>query len=146
MKFFAYAAAGLPLASAVMIPRELQIDTTPLSCNIDLDLDVNLDQAGNQAVNQVDVLGVLSKLLADGEIDITDVDTRVSKRADVPFLHCGYSRAARCALSSGGALATCVWAAISFGKDIKEDSKCIAAVAAFGANLPQDCRLCLGVN
>ncbi|KAM3413526.1 hypothetical protein BST61_g11515 [Cercospora zeina] len=78
---------------------------------------------------------------------------RLSKRADVIFLNCSDLRAtpeffrpmlrdvetnlswksswrcrAGCALSSGGALSTCVWAAISFGKDIKEDSKCIAAV------------------
>ncbi|KXS19593.1 hypothetical protein M427DRAFT_29021 [Gonapodya prolifera JEL478] len=90
-----------------------------------------------------DSLMVLSGLVLDGKVNLCGAD--LEKRSDVPGLHCGYARATRCALSTSGVLATCVWAAISLGTDIKEDSKCAASIVALGANLPRDCKLCFGI-
>ncbi|CAK1367595.1 unnamed protein product [Cercospora beticola] len=52
---------------------------------------------------------------------------------------------AECALNSAGVLNACIWAALKLGSDIQDDTSCIAAAVALGSNLPENCRLCLGM-
>ncbi|KAI5364882.1 hypothetical protein Slin15195_G044200 [Septoria linicola] len=140
MKFVAIATAILPLASALLVEKR---STGLPQVNAVIDLD-DLDFLDLDA-EPINVLSILHDLLDQGEIDILGADDKdLSKRANVPFLNCGKSRATRCALTSGGVLATCIWAAIAKGKDMKENTKCVAAAAAFGTILPTDCKLCLG--
>ncbi|KXS09492.1 hypothetical protein M427DRAFT_38824 [Gonapodya prolifera JEL478] len=104
-------------------------------------VDVSLPVFGNFTTQ--DSFATLAELVSSGKVNFCGAD--LEKRRDVPGLHCGFARATRCALSTSGVLATCVWAAISLGRDIKEDSKCAASIVALGANLPRDCKLCFGM-
>lgn len=86
----------------------------------------------------------LYSLLPTGEIkisgppdsfdDITD-DLDLTKRWDVPGLHCGSSRALRCAADAGGTVAKCAQAAMSGGADFTLDASCIRAAMDFGTQL-----------
>ncbi|KAK4504508.1 hypothetical protein PRZ48_005424 [Zasmidium cellare] len=68
--------------------------------------------------------------LTDGE---DGLDTRaLSTRANVPGLHCGYTRAALCALNVGGVAAQCIWAAIDIGTDPAADGRPRTAGYAWG--------------
>ncbi|GIZ49103.1 hypothetical protein CKM354_001214200 [Cercospora kikuchii] len=145
MKFFAIASIALPLINAAMLPARAATDldlTTPLTCPLSLD-----KLSGSLPVQQIDVLDVLKNLINDGEIDLVDVKEAadIEKRAMVPGLHCGYTRAFRCAMNSAGLLNQCVWAAIKLGRDVQDDTSCIAAAIAIGSNLSNDCKLCFGV-
>lgn len=74
-----------------------------------------------------------------GKISLTDgedgLDTRaLTTRANVPGLHCGYTRAALCALNVGGVVAQCIWAVVDSGIDANADGRCVAAFGGFGTN------------
>ncbi|EQB56388.1 hypothetical protein CGLO_03603 [Colletotrichum gloeosporioides Cg-14] len=73
-----------------------------------------------------------------------DVETRdLDKRSDVPFMHCGWRRFFSClgSLTPGGV--TCMWAIAARGLDVKEDSKCTAAVVASILSASNNCKLCV---
>ncbi|CAK1367594.1 unnamed protein product [Cercospora beticola] len=94
MKFFAVAAIALPLINAAMLPARAaantDLDLTPLTCPVSLE-----KLSGDLPVKEIDVLDVLTTLLNDGEIDLVDLKEAadLEKRAMVPGLHCGYTRA-----------------------------------------------------
>ncbi|KAF2168601.1 hypothetical protein M409DRAFT_53251 [Zasmidium cellare ATCC 36951] len=79
-----------------------------------------------------------------GKISLTDgedgLDTRaLSTRANVPGLHCGYTRAALCALNVGGVVAQCIWAAVDSGIDAGADGSRKTEETADVAVTPEDC-------
>ncbi|KAL0943208.1 uncharacterized protein CTRU02_201094 [Colletotrichum truncatum] len=77
--------------------------------------------------------------LTDTSLDSRDLD----KRSDVPFLHCGWRRFFSClgSLTPGGV--TCMWAIAARGLDVKEDSKCSAAIVASILSASNNCKLCV---
>ncbi|CCF40216.1 hypothetical protein CH063_10843 [Colletotrichum higginsianum] len=70
-----------------------------------------------------------------------DLDSRdLGRRGDVPFLHCGWRRFFSClgSLTPGGV--TCMWAIAARGLDVKEDSKCSAAIVASILSASNNCK------
>ncbi|KAF2159844.1 hypothetical protein M409DRAFT_29654 [Zasmidium cellare ATCC 36951] len=133
MKFFTIATAVLPVAMAAVY-RAAPVEARDISLTVDAS----------------DAFDVLTDLIKTGEIQILgpadEHDKReIAQRSDVPGLHCGYARALRCVGATAGTLNSCFWAAISRGADIKDDASCLAAATALRSNLPNDCKLCLGI-
>jgi hypothetical protein len=65
--------------------------------------------------------GDITLIARDNEQDDTersdaDENWGLVERADVPGLKCGGTRAVRCGLTAGGALATCFFAGVAKGK------------------------------
>ncbi|CAK3942720.1 Hypothetical predicted protein [Lecanosticta acicola] len=160
MKFLAtLAVALLPMTALARVIATPGLPGINATIDIDGDGDIDLTALGGP----INVIEVLFDLLKSGKIDLVDPASHQTaaceesdksssstavglvKRAKVPGLHCGYSRAASCAFSAGSLVATCVWAAIGRGKDVKEDTKCMGAISSMGANLPSNCRKCFGL-
>ncbi|WQF79335.1 hypothetical protein CDEST_04349 [Colletotrichum destructivum] len=84
------------------------------------------------------------KTALEGYFKDMDLDSRdLDKRGDVPFLHCGWRRFFSClgSLTPGGV--TCMWAIAARGLDVKEDSKCSAAIVASILSASNNCKLCV---
>ncbi|KAI5360078.1 hypothetical protein Slin15195_G119400 [Septoria linicola] len=130
MQFFSTILAIATLATAVVLPRGESAT-------------VNFD--GHQ-IDAAKGLGALNDLLDASGLNLKRDEAAISRRTDVPGLNCGFQRAERCAGSTSGVLVNRFWAAIETGKDIEQDTACIAAATAFGSALPTDCKLCLGIS
>lgn len=149
MQFFSTILAFAALATAVVLPSGESAT-------------MNFD--GHQ-IDAAKGLGALSDLLDASGLNVKRDEAAVSRRTDVPGLNCGFQRAERkfqqesfnkflhadrnpgCAGSTSGVLVNCFWAAIETGKDIKQDTACIAAATAFGSALVSTMIFCrvLGV-
>ncbi|UQC81930.1 uncharacterized protein CLUP02_07416 [Colletotrichum lupini] len=75
----------------------------------------------------------LEAYFKDTDLDLENRD--LDKRSNVPFMHCGWRR-----FFSG---VTCMWAIAARGLDVKEDSKCSAAVVATILSASNNCKLCV---
>ncbi|KAF4879492.1 hypothetical protein CGCSCA1_v000938 [Colletotrichum siamense] len=109
-------------------------------------------QESSLALRAADIIEIPDNLPEDWKTAIEayfkdtelDVETRdLDKRSDVPFMHCGWRRFFSClgSLTPGGV--TCMWAIAARGLDVKEDSKCTAAVVASILSASNNCKLCV---
>ncbi|KAK4629577.1 hypothetical protein CLAFUW4_08448 [Fulvia fulva] len=133
MKFLALLAIFVATVIAVAIPAQKE------SCPADDSFDWLALLKDFQDKGEIKISGP-----PDSFDDITD-DLDLTKRWDVPGLHCGSSRALRCAADAGGTVAKCAQAAMSGGADFTLDASCIRAAMDFGTQLPEHCELCFGV-
>ncbi|KAK1461849.1 hypothetical protein CCUS01_01439 [Colletotrichum cuscutae] len=83
----------------------------------------------------------LEAYFKDTDLDLENRD--LDKRSNVPFMHCGWRRFFSClgSVTPGGV--TCMWAIAARGLDVKEDSKCSAAVVATILSASNNCKLCV---
>ncbi|KAK0382342.1 hypothetical protein CLIM01_00314 [Colletotrichum limetticola] len=80
-------------------------------------------------------------VISNTDLDLENRD--LDKRSNVPFMHCGWRRFFSClgSVTPGGV--TCMWAIAARGLDVKEDSKCSAAVVATILSASNNCKLCV---
>ncbi|KAF4832817.1 hypothetical protein CGCTS75_v004237 [Colletotrichum tropicale] len=121
-----------PLALAVPADMPSQESSLALRAADNIEIPDNLPEDWKTA---------LEAYFKDTELDVETRD--LDKRSDVPFMHCGWRRFFSClgSLTPGGV--TCMWAIAARGLDVKEDSKCTAAVVASILSASNNCKLCV---
>ncbi|KAI8254095.1 hypothetical protein K4K53_009475 [Colletotrichum sp. SAR 10_77] len=121
-----------PLALAVPADMPSQESSLVLRAADNIEIPDNLPEDWKTA---------LEAYFKDTELDVETRD--LDKRSDVPFMHCGWRRFFSClgSLTPGGV--TCMWAIAARGLDVKEDSKCTAAVVASILSASNNCKLCV---
>ncbi|KAF4854193.1 hypothetical protein CGCSCA4_v001646 [Colletotrichum siamense] len=121
-----------PLALAVPADMPSQESSLALRAADNVEIPDNLPEDWKTA---------LEAYFKDTELDVETRD--LDKRSDVPFMHCGWRRFFSClgSLTPGGV--TCMWAIAARGLDVKEDSKCTAAVVASILSASNNCKLCV---
>ncbi|KAI8292580.1 hypothetical protein K4K60_003409 [Colletotrichum sp. SAR11_57] len=121
-----------PLALAVPADMPSQESSLALRAADNIEIPDNLPEDWKTA---------LEAYFKDTEVDVETRD--LDKRSDVPFMHCGWRRFFSClgSLTPGGV--TCMWAIAARGLDVKEDSKCTAAVVASILSASNNCKLCV---
>ncbi|KAJ0284307.1 hypothetical protein COL940_004107 [Colletotrichum noveboracense] len=121
-----------PLALAVPADMPSQESSLTLRAADNIEIPDNLPEDWKTA---------LEAYFKDTELDVETRD--LDKRSDVPFMHCGWRRFFSClgSLTPGGV--TCMWAIAARGLDVKEDSKCTAAVVASILSASNNCKLCV---
>ncbi|OHF01831.1 hypothetical protein CORC01_03022 [Colletotrichum orchidophilum] len=134
MQFSSLLACLIMAPSALAIPTELSSGESALALraaeNIELPNDL-----------PEDAKTVLETYFKETDLDLERRD--IDKRSDVPFLHCGWRRFYSCLGSLASGSVTCMWAISARGLDVKEDSKCTAAVVNSILAASLNCKLCV---
>ncbi|CAI0649436.1 unnamed protein product [Colletotrichum noveboracense] len=118
-----------PLALAVPADMPSQESSLTLRAADNIEIPDNLPEDWKTALEAY----FKAVIVLDTELDVETRD--LDKRSDVPFMHCGWRR-----FFSG---VTCMWAIAARGLDVKEDSKCTAAVVASILSASNNCKLCV---
>ncbi|KAH9229928.1 hypothetical protein K456DRAFT_40142 [Colletotrichum gloeosporioides 23] len=126
-----------PLALAVPADMPSQESSLTLRAADNIEIPDNLPEDWKTALEAY----FKAVIVLDTELDVETRD--LDKRSDVPFMHCGWRRFFSClgSLTPGGV--TCMWAIAARGLDVKEDSKCTAAVVASILSASNNCKLCV---
>ncbi|KAK2772125.1 hypothetical protein CKAH01_14030 [Colletotrichum kahawae] len=126
-----------PLALAVPADMPSQESSLALRAADNIEIPDNLPEDWKTALEAY----FKGSIVLDTDLDVETRD--LDKRSDVPFMHCGWRRFFSClgSLTPGGV--TCMWAIAARGLDVKEDSKCTAAVVASILSASNNCKLCV---